>query len=51
MSNKSWAVSPLPGHSALRQLKIEGNDSEETCHSSFEAMEAIEGREESRGES
>lgn len=48
MSNKSRAVSPLPVHSALRQLSGEGNDSRETCHSPFEAMGEIEGGEESR---
>lgn len=48
MSNKSRAVSPLPVHTALRQLTSEGNDSRETCHSPFEAMGEIEGGEESR---
>lgn len=46
MSNKSPAMSPLPGHTAQRHLSSEGNDSRETCHSPLKAMGETEGGEE-----
>lgn len=49
-SENSRAGSPLLGHSALRQLSSEGNDSRETCHSPFKAMGTIEGGEQSKVE-